>query len=141
MADVVAHIVYVSTAKAWLSEQNLEDLLIQARDRNKRHGVTGMLIYGAGNFIQALEGDRESVTRIFESIRNDPRHTNVIKIIDFEDGERDFPDWSMAYAHEPHRERIEGCINILKDQRDAIDKLPETRFIRRLLSNFLMVNT
>lgn len=136
----IHHIVYVSSAREGLTDRDLEDLLIQARERNKRMGVTGMLIHGAGNFIQALEGDRDAVEEIFASIQRDARHTGVIKMLDVEDEQRDFPDWSMAYAHEPHREKIEGCINTLNDQREALDRLPDTRFVARMLANFLKNN-
>ena len=136
----VHHLVYVSTSVPGLTDADLETLLIQARERNKANGVTGMLIFGAGNFIQALEGDKAAVLAIFESIARDARHYGVIRMIEFEDELRDFPDWSMAYAHEPHREKIEGCINTLNDQRAALDKLPGSRFVRRVLAGFLEAN-
>lgn len=136
----VFHLVYVSTAASGLSEADLEQLLIQARERNERLGITGMLIHGAGNFIQALEGDEEAVRSVFASILRDKRHHSVITMLELTDAERDFPDWAMAYAHEPHREKIQGCINTLNDQREALDRLPGDRFIRRMLGNFLVSN-
>lgn len=137
---MVHHIVYVSTATGNPSDRDLEELLIQARDRNQRLGITGMLIYGAGNFIQALEGDEAAVQEVYASIERDPRHVGVIKMLQFDDHERDFPDWAMAYAHEPHRAKIEGCINTLNDQRQALRKLPDSRFVGQLLAQFLKNN-
>lgn len=136
----VHHLVYVSTARPGLTDQDLEELLVQARDRNRSLGITGMLIFGAGNFIQALEGDEAAVKAVFASILCDPRHTGVITMVEFTDTARDFPDWSMAYAHEPHQPKIQGCINTLDDQRRALDRLPDGRFIGRMLAEFLRNN-
>lgn len=136
----VHHLVYVSTARLGLTDQDLEELLIQARDRNRKLGITGMLIFGAGNFIQALEGDEAAVRAVFASIVRDQRHSGIITMVEFTDTHRDFPDWGMAYAHEPHQPKIQGCINTLDDQRRALDRLPDGRFIGQLLAEFLKNN-
>ncbi|MEM7363377.1 MAG: BLUF domain-containing protein, partial [Pseudomonadota bacterium] len=36
-------------------------------------GVTGMLLYHEGSFLQALEGDRAVVEALYERIEEDPR--------------------------------------------------------------------
>jgi hypothetical protein len=136
----VFHLVYVSTARQLLDAEALESLLIQARERNERLAITGMLIYGAGNFIQALEGPHEAVLDVYASIQRDQRHHHIITLVEFDDDERDFPGWWMAYAHEPHPEKIKGCINLLKSRQEATDKLADSRFVRRLLLNFLNTN-
>jgi methanogenic corrinoid protein MtbC1 len=52
-------------------------LLNQARDRNRRVGVTGMLLYENDRFFQWLEGPSESVSEIWRSIATDPRHGDI----------------------------------------------------------------
>jgi hypothetical protein len=92
------YIVYVSTAKRLLTELELVDLLNVARDKNKKYDVTGMLIYCEGTFMQVIEGDKASVDLIYKAIEQDTRHKNIIKLATGKIDERNFPDWSMAFA-------------------------------------------
>ena len=50
------HLVYVSSAVRPFSKSELVELLNVTRDNNSRLGVTGMLLYRDGNFMQVLEG-------------------------------------------------------------------------------------
>lgn len=56
-------LIYVSSAVNLMSEDELLDLLAQSSQRNKRKGVTGLLLYAGGNFIQVLEGEQSDVRR------------------------------------------------------------------------------
>jgi hypothetical protein len=92
------YLVYVSTAKRLMNDQELLDILIKSRSENNAHSITGMLLYSQGTFIQVLEGEKENVDRIFKKIELDTRHKNVIKLINGLIKERNFPGWSMAFA-------------------------------------------
>ena len=50
-------LVYVSAARKLFDEAELSALLTQCRANNARLGVTGVLLYADGNFMQALEGE------------------------------------------------------------------------------------
>jgi hypothetical protein len=76
----------------------LETLLASARVNNLHFGITGALLYNAGNFAQVLEGPMHSVDRIFEAIQRDRRHGETIVIHNGPAAERDFPEWSMAFS-------------------------------------------
>ena len=52
-------------------------LLEAARTRNGRLGITGALMFNEGRFAQVLEGSREAVTEVFQSIKNDRRHSDI----------------------------------------------------------------
>lgn len=93
------HLIYVSSAVKELSEDELLDLLEEARARNLRQGVTGMLLYLGGNFIQVLEGEQEDVEDIYRSIAQDSRHSGLIVIEQEEISGRSFPDWSMGFKY------------------------------------------
>lgn len=96
------HIIYLSRATAPLSEAQLQDLLTQARLNNAALGVTGVLLYGNDQFLQAVEGDTATVQALYERIRQDPRHSDVTTFADKSITERAFPDWNMAFhALEP----------------------------------------
>ncbi|MDJ0709793.1 MAG: BLUF domain-containing protein [Woeseiaceae bacterium] len=91
--------VYVSTAVAPMRDQDLAELLVQARSRNERNAVTGMLLYKDGRFIQLLEGHEEKVQQSFERIRQDERHTAVELLWLRYAQYRDFPDWTMGFVN------------------------------------------
>ena len=61
-------LVYLSSASQPFSEDDLVALLTQARQNNTAHGLTGMLLYKDGNFMQVLEGDEAEVRRLFHTI-------------------------------------------------------------------------
>lgn len=90
-------ILYVSSAKRLLSEVELAALLESARAHNAECGITGLLLYGDGNFMQLLEGPEAAVTELYERIRCDSRHHMVITIQRETGLPREFADWSMAY--------------------------------------------
>lgn len=59
--------------------------------------VTGLLILDDGTFIQLLEGDADHVHQIYDSIKKDDRHFNVVTLYKGESDRRYFPDWRMAF--------------------------------------------
>jgi hypothetical protein len=72
-------------------------LLDQSREKNTRLGITGLLLYKDGAFMQVLEGEDLCVENLYSTIEKDPRHRactllrwEVIK-------ERCFPAWSMGF--------------------------------------------
>ena len=60
-------------------------------------GVTGILLYKDGNFMQVLEGEKEVVMKVAATIEADGRHKGVIVLLQGEREQRDFPDWSMGF--------------------------------------------
>lgn len=92
------HLCYVSTASCALDGHQLADILKTARAENARRGITGLLLYKQGSFMQVLEGSREAVMAVFERIAADARHTEVEVLFEEEAEKREFADWSMAFV-------------------------------------------
>ena len=90
-------LVYVSSASADLSEDDLKDVLCHAGEANRVVGITGMLVYLDGCFLQVLEGRRECVRDLFARIEADPRHCGARVLIESDVAKRAFPDWSMGF--------------------------------------------
>lgn len=90
-------IVYVSAAAESFSKSALLELLTQARDKNQRLGVTGMLLYKDGDFIQLLEGEEPVVKDLYGTIRTDFRHSGTIVLDEGKIDARLFSDWSMGF--------------------------------------------
>ena len=70
-------IIYTSTASEDFSTADLKKLLLGARRRNKALGVSGMLVFHDGTFLQALEGEQRAINEIFASIVSDRRHRDI----------------------------------------------------------------
>ena len=90
-------LVYVSSATRPFSGEDLRALLVTCRKNNAELGVTGMLLYKDGNFMQVLEGDEEAVRGLYEKIAEDPRHGGEMTLQQGYSERRQFPDWSMGF--------------------------------------------
>jgi hypothetical protein len=88
---------YVSAATRPMHREDLIDLLREARELNDRDGVTGLLLYQDGYFLQVLEGAETNVRNTFERISHDDRHHDVQILFEDETDARHYPDWSMGF--------------------------------------------
>lgn len=87
-------LIYVSDLVG--SEAQLGDILESAVRHNQAEGITGMLLYSGGNFLQILEGSEEQVKSTYERICLDRRHTNCFVLLEQDVQERQFGRWSMG---------------------------------------------
>lgn len=90
------NLVYKSIANSLTSAQ-VDEILMESREFNDKHEITGCLIYHDGFFVQYLEGNAEIVLVLFEKIRVDKRHYEVILLSQGNIYSREFDTWSMAY--------------------------------------------
>jgi Sensors of blue-light using FAD len=91
-------VVYSSAATEPFSEAQLTELLARARKNNARLGVSGMLLYHEGSFLQVLEGEAAVLEALFGVISADKRHHRVVALLKREVDERHFGDWRMGFA-------------------------------------------
>jgi hypothetical protein len=98
---------YASRAAEWLSRDDLREIAHQAKARNRRLGVSGLLLYVEGDFLQVLEGPAAAVEQLFEMIEADPRNKWVTRLSTERILRRAFEDWSMG-CFEVGLEDIEG---------------------------------
>lgn len=90
-------LIYLSTPTHSLSDTQLRELLNQVRAKNAELDVTGVLFYGASQFLQLLEGDALTLAALYERIGQDGRHHSLVKLADKEVVGRSFSDWAMAF--------------------------------------------
>ena len=90
-------LIYTSHATDTFSEAELGAILAASHANNPAQGLTGILLYSDGRFIQVLEGERGPVETLYERIKADPRHETVRRVMTREIAQRDFADWSMGY--------------------------------------------
>jgi hypothetical protein len=88
-------LIYLSDFVA--DEAALGDILASAVRHNTAAGITGMLLYAGGNFLQVLEGEADAVHATYRRIAQDRRHKNLNLLVEEEIGERQFDRWSMGF--------------------------------------------
>jgi hypothetical protein len=92
------NIVYISTAVKLMHENQLFDILHNARQHNAALNISGVLLYSEGTFIQVLEGKDSVIDALYSRIEADQRHKGVVKLIDEPIAEKSFSQWLMGFT-------------------------------------------
>lgn len=91
----LTRLIYASVALQDMPYHQVMSILQRAQVANEQRGITGLLCFGGGRFLQALEGDRNVVNRLYTRIVQDTRH-DFCTILQYEPiATRRFADWSM----------------------------------------------
>ena len=104
------HLLYISSAASGLTTEDVRKILAASWKNNKRIGVTGILLFGRGAFLQLLEGGSNGVDYLFGVIEKDPRHTDVTVLQRSNTSRRIFGDWQMAAQALPDEGKALGLI-------------------------------
>lgn len=88
---------YVSGASKQMSVADIQKILAVSRSNNLRDGVTGVLLWADGVFIQVLEGEADTVRTVFRRIEKDDRHRNIMVVLEQTADKRLFTQWSMGF--------------------------------------------
>ncbi len=92
-------LVYCSRATEHMSKRELVNIIRTAQARNRERGITGLLVYGGGMFLQVLEGPRAAVETLMRELYCDERHDGVVRLQSLEDmRQRLYPTWSMQHV-------------------------------------------
>ncbi len=93
--DWIGCLTYKSVATASPSPSDLRALVGQARSRNRNLGITGMLLYEEGSFLQTLEGPPDKLSALWASIRQDTRHEHIEVLSEHIAPARLFSEWDL----------------------------------------------
>ena len=93
---MLVRLMYASRAVPAVDQEELVTILRQSKANNPELGVTGVLCFSGGVFLQVLEGGRSAVNRLYNRIVTDPRHTEVELLLYEDINERRFASWSMG---------------------------------------------
>ena len=96
---MLVRLMYASRAADSVEQDELVVILKQSKLNNPDLGVTGVLCFSAGIFLQVLEGGRTPVSGLYNRIAHDPRHRDVVLLSYEEVEERRFAGWSMGQAN------------------------------------------
>ena len=93
---MLVRLLYVSRSVKPETAEETESILNSSREHNISHGITGVLCFGGGIYLQAIEGGRNQVNALYSQIIKDPRHKDVV-ILDYQEiTERRFGGWTMG---------------------------------------------
>jgi len=96
---MLVRLMYASRAIPEVNQEELLAILRKSKANNPALGVTGVLCFSEGIFLQVLEGGRSAVNRLYNRIARDDRHSQV-EILGYDEiGERRFAGWSMGQVN------------------------------------------
>jgi len=100
------------------SADTIEAILHECRSRNPNSGITGVLCYGGGIFLQVIEGGRMAISQLYNQIQRDARHKDVVLLHYEEITERRFAGWTMG---EVNMTRINASILLKYAEKPELD--------------------
>ncbi len=97
---------YHSIASRKITKEDLKSIMNSANKNNKKLGITGCLIYHNNFFLQILEGEKDLVLELLDTIKLDDRNEQVTLLSTDESKDRLFTEWAMAYYHIPEEKEL-----------------------------------
>jgi len=96
---MLVRLLYASRPATPLTAPVIDSILEQSRANNPKAGITGVLCYSDDVFIQVLEGSRDVVCELYNTLVRDGRHQHI-RILSFEEiRERRFGGWTMGQVN------------------------------------------
>jgi len=133
----LTHLIYASSATRTMHDQDLIAILEKSHLHNKEVGVTGMLLYRGGNFLQVLEGPEQAVDARFKVIEQDARHHQVMILLKRPVTERQFEQWEMGFKNIDtiDTSKLSGYTNYLNEPFNS-ERFKEASFAYTFLNLF-----
>ena len=117
------------------SAEAIDAILSQSRQSNPLCGITGILCYGGGIFLQAIEGGRMAVNDLYGHIQRDARHKDVVLLHYEEISERRFGGWTMGQVN---MSRINASILLKYAEKPELDPYSVSGMVSLALLEELM---
>jgi len=96
---MLVRLLYVSRAQSPEVVNATQSILESARKYNLANGITGILCFGGGLYLQAIEGGRTQIIVLYSHIVHDTRHRDVV-LLDYQEiSERRFGGWTMGQVN------------------------------------------
>jgi hypothetical protein len=131
-------ICYISDSRESESIENVKRIYDKAKQNNSKRNITGILIYQNGNYLQVLEGDEKYVDLTFSKIKFDPRHKNIIKVINNSIEQRIFEDYNFGFSVVKSSEEFKQLNEYLEWLREADNRIANK--VIAMVENFISFN-
>lgn len=93
---MLSQLIYVSVRTAKCTDVEIDKILEASNRKNGDKDITGVLLYSKTKFLQVLEGEKKEILDLYDKIKEDDRHKNVILISLKPISTRYFPSWQMG---------------------------------------------
>ena len=133
------YLLYLSRASAVVGGRELASIMTVSRRNNGRDGVSGVLVYKDGVFLQLLEGEQKTVLQTYERISVDPRHTDAVILLKGPLERRLFGRWSMGFHYLlfPYMAADQAVASIVDDPRELLGDADRNHPAVELLKQFV----
>lgn len=122
---------YISEFAEFMPSDEIDRLVTEAEENNKKLDITGILIASGQMFFQVIEGPGHHVDMLYEAICKDTRHRNV-HLLKSEWGvvDRMFPNWSMKQINldsgsSARMEPLKAILEIIIENQQQISTLSQ----------------
>ena len=103
--SALRQVVYISQATRDFTEADLDELVKVSDNNNRKHGITGAMLYLENAFIQVIEGEDSDIAQLLKNLYADTRHRDIRIVSDSVVPARNFQNWSMGIIRPPQEER------------------------------------
>lgn len=93
----LTRLIYASSKTDECSDSDIEAMMASAHRNNPKLGLSGILCFNRKFFLQCLEGPREQVNMMYNTIAADTRHRHCTLVEYTEVDMRLFDQWAMKY--------------------------------------------
>jgi hypothetical protein len=93
---MLSKLIYVSARTPNCTEKEIQKILASCEKNNAKLDITGVLLYTTEKFVQYLEGEYKTIFSLYDKIKQDDRHKNLVLIYSGPIKDKVFPSWHMA---------------------------------------------
>ena len=91
-------ICYKSQVKSTLSILEFESLFNATQTNNDKSNITGVLVKSKDIFFQIIEGEVTTIDSLFDKIKKDNRHSNIIELLNKPISQLSFNAFDTGYT-------------------------------------------
>ena len=102
--EQLVHVICPCAGAAEMQKQEVLTLVKQARIANRKHDISGMLLYIGGIVLQSFEGEKRMVSAVCSTLFRDKARMKRTPILREPIAEREFPEWTMGFSTVDPRE-------------------------------------
>ena len=126
---------YISNKSEHVNKKDIQEIFETTQKNNKSRNITGILLYLENSFFQVLEGDRQELVAVFNTIEMDDRHENIFVVIDKPIDKQTFKDYKSGFSIVKNSEDLQNLNKYLNETSTSIE---ESKNILNIIQPFLL---
>jgi len=115
--------------------ESISAILNKSRAFNENNNITGCLLCYQSEFLQILEGEKNTLLALYEKIADDPRHSHAIILAQGEIGHRVFGQWSMAFQDFSKTRLHDDKVTTIEDLQGLLKNFDRSTKARKLFEH------